>query len=187
MFARRMFSIVDFRAPKGLSAIDAGDSGGDSAVPAKQRALRTGVRGETCAYWYLRRHGYVLVARNFTSPSLKGEIGMVGYDGAVLAFVEVKTRTKIEPSEKFGAPLAMPESAVNTEKRRSISRVAQQFLRARHIESAEYRFDVLAIETQTGRGGHWFACIKVRLTQASSACAKYSVGLEYGVPQEAVH
>jgi putative endonuclease len=151
MFARLIFSIVDFSARKGLSAADAGNAAGDSPLPAKQRALRTGIRGETYAYWYLRRHGYVLVARNFTSPGLKGEIDMVGYDGAVLAFVEVKTRTRIEPSEKFAAPQATPESAVNLEKRRNISRVAQQFLRTRHIESAECRFDVLAIETQTGQ------------------------------------
>ena len=59
----------------------------------KLQARRTGVRGETYAYWYLRRHGYVLVARNFTSPGMKGEIDMVGYDGPVLAFVEVKTRS----------------------------------------------------------------------------------------------
>jgi putative endonuclease len=151
MLARLIFSIVDFGARKGLSAAVVGDSASDEAVPAKQRALRTGVRGETYAYWYLRRHGYVLVARNFTAPGLKGEIDMVGYDGSVLAFVEVKTRTRIEQSEKFAALQATPESAVNIEKRRNISRVAHQFLRARHIESAECRFDVLAIETQPGQ------------------------------------
>jgi putative endonuclease len=151
MLARLIFSIVDFGARKGLSAAVAGDSGSDEAVPAKRRALRTGVRGETYAYWYLRRHGYVLVARNFTAPGLKGEIDMVGYDGSVLAFVEVKTRTRIEQSEKSAALQATPESAVNIEKRRNISRVAHQFLRARHIESAECRFDVLAIETQPGQ------------------------------------
>jgi hypothetical protein len=30
----------------------------------KLEARRTGVRGETYAYWYLRRNGYVFVARN---------------------------------------------------------------------------------------------------------------------------
>jgi len=93
----------------------------------------------------------VLVARNFTSPGLKGEIDMVGYDGAVLAFVEVKTRTMLEPSAKCAALQATPESAVNIEKRRNISRMAQQFLRARRIGSAECRFDVLAIETRLGQ------------------------------------
>jgi Holliday junction resolvase-like predicted endonuclease len=54
-------------------------------------------------------------------------------------FVEVKTRTKRESEDKRQALQATPESAVNIEKRRIISRVAQQFLRARHIESTEVR------------------------------------------------
>jgi putative endonuclease len=150
MLARLMFALIDFNARKGLN--DAPDAGVADASPGspKTRALRTGVRGETYAYWYLRRHGYVLVARNFTSPGLKGEIDMVGYDGSVLAFVEVKTRTRIEPTESGRTSQPPPEAAVNLEKRRNISRMAQQFLRARHIESAQCRFDVLAIETRPG-------------------------------------
>ena len=93
MLARLMFAIVDFAARKGLA--DASLSNAPESSP-KQQARRTGVRGETYAYWYLRRHGYVLVARNYTSPGIKGEIDMVGYDGPVLAFVEVKTRTPAE-------------------------------------------------------------------------------------------
>jgi putative endonuclease len=150
MLARLMFAMVAFQARKGLSDLAAESLDLVSLDSAKERARRTGVRGETYAYWYLRRHGYVLVARNFTSPGLKGEIDMVGYDGPVLAFVEVKTRTKMESDDKRRALQATPESAVNIEKRRNISRVAQQFLRARHIESAEVRFDVLAIETRAG-------------------------------------
>jgi Holliday junction resolvase-like predicted endonuclease len=43
-----------------------------------------------------------------------------------------------------------PEDAVHWEKRRNLSRVARQFLRARRIASAESRFDVLAIATRPG-------------------------------------
>jgi putative endonuclease len=150
MLARFMFAMVAFNARKGLAETAVESSDASRADSVKERARRTGVRGETYAYWYLRRHGYVLVARNFTSPGLKGEIDMVGYDGPVLAFVEVKTRTRMEASDQGAVLQATPESAVNIEKRRNISRVAQQFLRARHLESAECRFDVLAIETRTG-------------------------------------
>jgi len=146
-----MFATVAFNARKGLTETAAESSDSNRADSAKERARRTGVRGETYAYWYLRRHGYVLIARNFTSPGLKGEIDMVGYDGSVLAFVEVKTRTRMDASQKDAALQATPESAVNIEKRRNISRVAQQFLRARHMESTECRFDVLAIETRAGQ------------------------------------
>ena len=106
---------------------------------------RTGVRGETFAYWYLRRHGYTMIARNFTVPGVKGEIDLIGYDGAVLAFVEVKTRTG-EP-ERVG----LPEDAVTRDKRRHLSRMARQFLAERRIREARCRFDVVAIESPPGR------------------------------------
>jgi putative endonuclease len=141
MFARFMFAVVDFAARKGLADTSLTDSA--DASP-KQQARRTGVRGETYAYWYLRRHGYVLVARNYTSPGLKGELDMVGYDGAVLAFVEVKTRVISEQERPS------PEEAVNADKRRFIARMARQFLRTRRVEGAPHRFDVLAIETRAG-------------------------------------
>lgn len=114
------------------------------------------MRGETYAYWYLRRHGYTLIARNFTTPGIKGAIDMVGYDARVLAFVEVKTRTRpgaAAAAANSKSPQTIqrtPEAAVNGEKRRNLSRMARQFLHARHIASADCRFDVLAIETGPG-------------------------------------
>ena len=90
MFARLIFSLVKFRARNGLSGDSLEDSSAGPPASAKSKARRTGVRGETYAYWYLRRHGYILVARNYTFPGFKGEIDMVGYDGSVLAFVEVR-------------------------------------------------------------------------------------------------
>jgi hypothetical protein len=77
MLARFMFAMVAFNARKGLAETAVGSSDASRADSVKERARRTGVRSETYAYWYLRRHGYVLVARNFTSPGLKGEIDMV--------------------------------------------------------------------------------------------------------------
>jgi len=146
MIARLMFAIVDFAARKGLT-----DENPSHGVPesAKLRARRTGIRGETYAYWYLRRHGYVLVARNYRSPNMKGEIDMIGYDGKVLAFVEVKTRAMDDDADP-AKPQNRPEDSVNWDKRRNLTRVARQFLRARRIESAECRFDVMAIENRAG-------------------------------------
>ena len=123
----------------GLRAGRAGNTSGG------QRARRTGIRGETYAYWYLRRQGYVLIARNYTSAGIKGEIDLIGYDGPVLAFVEVKTRTG--ESETFGKP----EDSITAEKRRHLSRLAGRFLADRRIPSAPCRFDVLAIESRPGQ------------------------------------
>lgn len=141
MLARLMFAVVNFAARKGLAGTDSEDR--PSGSP-RQRARRTGVRGETYAYWYLRRHGYVLVARNYMSPEVRGEIDIVGYDGPMLAFIEVKTRSAVRPNQPT------PEEAVNSEKRRHLIRIAGHFIRARGLDAAPYRFDVLAIETVPG-------------------------------------
>ena len=139
MLARLMFAIVDFTARKGLA--EAG--GKDLPEKVRQQARRIGVRGETYAYWYLRRHGYLLVGKNYRAPDVKGEIDLIGYDGPVLAFVEVKTRAAGEVQQR-------PEDAVTAEKRRVLVRMARQFARSRRIDPAACRFDVLAIETQPG-------------------------------------
>ena len=139
VFARLMFGLVDFAARKGLAESRA------AAAELKQQARRTGVRGETYAYWYLRRRGYIMIARNYTVPGIKGEIDLVGYDGPVLAFVEVKTRTGT--FREFG----IAEDAVTPEKRRRLGRMARHFLADRRIADAACRFDVLAIESRSGQ------------------------------------
>jgi putative endonuclease len=147
VFARLMFALVRFGARKGLADTPPENSK-EPAVPAKKAALRTGIRGETYAYWYLRRHGYTLVAKNFTIPGMKGEIDMVGYDGPTLAFVEVKTRSLEQSTARIDRPLA--EEAVNWEKRRNLLRMARQFLRIRRIDSVPHRFDIVAIDSRAG-------------------------------------
>src|SRR5664279_4568929 len=112
-----MFGLVDWAARKGLAVTSA--PAGQEAP--KLRARRTGVRGETYAYWYLRRQGYIMIARNFTHRGMKGEIDLVGYDGATVAFVEVKTRTTA------GGAFGSPEEAVTHEKQEHLSQMARQF------------------------------------------------------------
>jgi putative endonuclease len=137
---RIMFGLVSWSARKGL--VEAGP--GDADTP-KRRARKTGVRGETYAYWYLRRHGYIMISRNFMVRGTKGEIDLVGYDGVTVAFVEVKTRTSA--GREFGSP----EDAVTQEKQWHLARIARQFLREYRVENAPFRFDVLAIESPSGQ------------------------------------
>lgn len=153
MIARLMFAMVRFGARKGLAEPPPEDSAvpehsTNAVSPARKAALRTGIRGETYAYWYLRRLGYTLIAKNYRIPGMKGEIDLVGYDGQTLAFVEVKTR--VLPLSADLSKYRLPEQAVNWEKRRNLARMAAQFLRMRRILSAPHRFDVLAIESRTG-------------------------------------
>ena len=69
---------------------------------------------------------------------------MIGYDGAVLAFVEVKTRsgTDVRPGK--------PEEAVTAEKRFHVERMAKRFLAERKAAELSWRFDVVAIESRSG-------------------------------------
>jgi putative endonuclease len=98
--------------------------------------LSTGRRGEDEAYFYLRRRGYTIIARNYRSPHHRGELDLVGWEGDVLCFVEVKTRTTrdVKPAE----------AAVDREKRRELSLVARDFLR-QMPHTYQWRFDILAV------------------------------------------
>jgi Holliday junction resolvase-like predicted endonuclease len=71
------------------------NAGTDSLSDIKQDTRQRGVRGETFAYWYLRRHGYVFVARNYVPPDVTGEIDLIGYDREALVFVEERMRARI--------------------------------------------------------------------------------------------
>ena len=111
----------------------------------KQESLRVGVRGETYAYWYLRRQGYVFIARNYEPARQKGELDLVGFDGDTLAFVEVRTRAVAK------GKVALPELSISKEKHEVLVRTAHAFLRERHVKKCPVRFDVVGIDNSPGR------------------------------------
>ena len=104
--------------------------------------LRTGRRGEEEAYFYLRQQGYVIVAHNYRSPRSRSELDLVGWDGEMLCFIEVKTRTTraIQPAEV----------AVDPEKRRDLSRVAREFL-LKMKATPVFRFDIVSVYFEPGK------------------------------------
>ncbi len=104
--------------------------------PEQPPHLVTGRRGEEEAYFYLRRMGYVIVARNYRSRRRPSEIDLVGWDGEVLCFIEVKTRTtrEVKPAE----------AAVDVEKQRDLRGMAHEYMR-RVSGSPAHRFDILSI------------------------------------------
>jgi putative endonuclease len=98
--------------------------------------LRMGMHGEDDAYFYLRKAGYVMVARNFRSPRLRGEVDMIGWDHDVLCFIEVKTRTSRE--------VKSAEAAVDRHKRREVAMVARDYMR-RLSPLCQWRFDIVSV------------------------------------------
>jgi putative endonuclease len=95
--------------------------------------LITGKRGEEAAYFHLRELGYVMVARNWRSRRRKGEIDLIGWDGDVLCFIEVKTRSTrdVKPAE----------AAVDRDKQRELRAMAREYLWrvARNANHADLR------------------------------------------------
>ena len=104
-----------------------------------------GTLGESYAAAYLDQIGYRLVAANFTLPvgrNLRGaiinaEIDLIAYDGDILCFIEVKTR-----SSDWFAP---PEVNVDLRKRRQITRVARVYRQMLGIENEPHRYDVVTV------------------------------------------
>ncbi len=106
--------------------------------------LETGRHGETLVYWYLRRKGYTIVARNRRGSGGAGELDMVGWDGPVLAFIEVKTRT----SEEAGPP----EASLQTGQQQRIARAAQRYIQRLRVAPASFRFDVASVSWHPEQG-----------------------------------
>jgi putative endonuclease len=99
--------------------------------------LEVGRRGEEAAFFYLRRLGYIVVARGWRSGKVRGDLDLVAWDDTTLCFIEVKTRT----SRSF----ATADAAVDQDKIRMLRRLARQYLQAMPAVPDQVRFDVLSI------------------------------------------
>jgi len=96
-----------------------------------------GRRGEDLAHRFLQARGFRIVARNYRTPSGRGEIDLVAWDGATLVFVEVKSRR----SDAHGTP----DRAVDAEKRRALVGAARNYARRANVAWENVRFDVVSV------------------------------------------
>jgi putative endonuclease len=130
---------------RGLDHLIGKTSAKNTQTPAH---LIVGRRGEEDAYFYLRRRGYVMVARNFRTARHPGEIDLIGWDKDVLCFIEVKTRTTHEVK-----PAA---ATVDRAKRQAIRIVLRDYLRLlpeRHFpEPPQWRVDVVTVYYEGSTG-----------------------------------
>lgn len=90
---------------------------------------RVGSKGEKCAERYLRKKGYLFIARNYWGSS--GEIDLVFWKNFSLIFVEVKTRS----GKEFGTG----REAVDASKRRNIINASREFIDG-HCENKSVPF-----------------------------------------------
>jgi putative endonuclease len=100
--------------------------------------LMIGMEGEDAAFFYLRRKGYTVVARRWSSGEVPGDVDLIAWDGSMLCFVEVKTRTARD--------LNPAESAVDRHKRKNLRRLAHRYVRQLPDKAAPpVRFDVISV------------------------------------------
>ena len=101
------------------------------------RDLAAGRRGEDLAHRYLRRQGFIIVARNYRLASGEAEADLIARDGEDLVIVEVKTHA----SSEYGPP----ERAVSPEKQRHLIRVGREYARKTDTPWEHVRYDVVSI------------------------------------------
>ncbi|MBW5444592.1 YraN family protein [Cohnella sp. CFH 77786] len=96
----------------------------------------TGRAAEEAAAVYLQGRSYEIEARNWRCRT--GELDLIAWDGSVLVFVEVRSRTS--PS-RFGTAV----EAVTPLKCRQVRETAEVYLKMTGSYGSSVRFDVVAV------------------------------------------
>jgi len=113
-------------------------------APSLPGHLVTGLAGEDAAFFYLKRKGYTVVARRWSTRTLRGDIDLIAWQGTLLCFVEVKTRTS--------HAVAPAEASVDAKKRRVLRKLASRYIRKLpRSQPPPIRFDVLSIYMVPGK------------------------------------
>jgi len=114
---------------------------GRNAMPAH---LTVGVDGEDAVFFYLLRKGYTVVARRWSSGDVPGDVDLIAWQGPMLCFIEVKTRTARD--------MTPAEAAVDEHKRNVLRRLARRYVRQLPQKSAPpVRFDVVSVYLVPGQ------------------------------------
>jgi putative endonuclease len=106
--------------------------------------LATGIDGENAAFFHLRRKGYTVVARRWSSGDLPGDVDLIAWQEPMLCFVEVKTRTARDANPA--------EITVDSHKRKILRHLASRYVRQLPQETAPpVRFDILSVYLVPGK------------------------------------
>ena len=96
-----------------------------------------GKKAEKTAAKYLRKLGFKILETNYRGRC--GEIDIIAKDGKCLVFAEVKCRS--------ASGHGRPEEFVDKTKQSKIVKTALEYLKRKGLDSADVRFDVLAIDS----------------------------------------
>ena len=106
--------------------------------------LRTGERGERAAFFHLKQIGFTVVAWRWKDGPLPGDLDLIAWEGDVLCFIEVKTRTAQD--------MTPAEAAVDRHKRTVLRRLARSYLRQLpQAAMPQVRFDLISVYLVPGQ------------------------------------
>jgi putative endonuclease len=106
--------------------------------------LLVGIEGEDAVFFYLLRKGYTIVARRWSSGDVPGDVDLIAWDGPVLCFIEVKTRTAHD--------MTPAETAVDDHKRNVLRKLAKRYVRQVPQKTAPaVRFDIVSVYQVPGK------------------------------------
>ncbi|MEM9346928.1 MAG: YraN family protein [Planctomycetota bacterium] len=109
------------------------------------RGTSPGGQGERLAEKHLKKQGYKTVARNLRSRFGEIDLLMLGPDGRMLVFVEVKTARADRQSK------VPPELRVGKQKQRKITSLAAKLIAKHKLTGRPIRFDVVGVDLHEGR------------------------------------
>ena len=94
-----------------------------------------GHQGEQMAEQYLKKQGYLILDRHYTTRW--GEIDLIAQDKKELVFIEVKSRK----TKSFG----LPEEAITEEKLSRLIKTIYRYLQENDLSEKNHRIDVILI------------------------------------------
>lgn len=97
---------------------------------------KSGVEGEQAVYEYLKREGYQILERNFTTRI--GELDIIAKEKDTYVFIEIKNRNQV----RFGQPI----ESVTPDKIYKIVKSSELYMLYRGIYPASCRFDVVTVK-----------------------------------------
>lgn len=107
---------------------------------------KIGNLGERRAKWYLIKHGYRILERNYEANG--AEIDIIARKKNITAFIEVKARNV----KHLGFREERPASAVTPDKQRKIIRAARYYGRSKPFDG-RMRYDIIEVYLEDGKRG----------------------------------
>ncbi|MBU4342643.1 MAG: YraN family protein [Candidatus Omnitrophica bacterium] len=98
--------------------------------------IKSGELGEALAASYLKKQGYKIIEKNYRTRY--GEIDIIGDDKGCISFVEVRSSN----NTRFDSP----EYSIDRTKQNKLAKMALSYIKRRHLEEDDCRFDVVCIE-----------------------------------------